>query len=103
MEIFAMPANRKRLTTLMVNIALLVTIVFSASHQLFSQQAWGSIKGTVRDSSGAVIPRAAVVVRQRETGVETKVETTGEGDYAFPMLRVGKYDVTASSPAFGTV
>ncbi len=58
---------------------------------------WGSvtasISGTVRDTSGAVIPGASVVVVNAETGVKNSTQTDARGFYSFPALPVGQYSV----------
>jgi hypothetical protein len=41
-----------------------------------AQVAGGSISGSVLDSSGAVLPKAQVLIRNVETGVATEVVAT---------------------------
>jgi hypothetical protein len=60
----------------------------------------GRISGTVRDSSGAVIPKAVVTAENRDTGVTQKVTTNSTGAYSFPTLPVGRYDVEIDVAGF---
>jgi hypothetical protein len=60
----------------------------------------GSIVGTVRDSSGAVIPAATVTVTNRATGVVSTRQTNDSGDYEVQALRVGQYNVEATKDGF---
>ncbi len=60
----------------------------------------GSISGTVKDSSGAVVPGAAVTALNTGTGISQSVETDAVGFYVFPALPVGVYDVTIRHPGF---
>jgi hypothetical protein len=60
----------------------------------------GSISGTVKDSTGAVVVRASVVATNSETGVSTTVATDGRGVYTFPVLTVGRYVLEISQPGF---
>src|SRR5271168_2500074 len=53
----------------------------------------GSISGTVKDSSGAAIPRATVTALNTATGVRTAVTTDGGGVYSLPSLPIGHYDL----------
>ena len=53
----------------------------------------GSISGTVKDHSGAVIPKASVIATNRDTGVRQTIATNASGVYSFPGLAVGRYDV----------
>ncbi len=61
-------------------------------------EAGGRISGTIEDRTGAVVPKAAVVATNTDTGVRQAVTTNGAGTYSFPALPVGHYtvDVTAS-------
>jgi hypothetical protein len=60
----------------------------------------GTIKGTVTDPSGAVIPSATVVTTHVATGVETRRETTAAGLYVIAPLPVGTYKLTATASGF---
>jgi hypothetical protein len=60
----------------------------------------GSISGTVKDSTGAVIAHAAVSVTNTETSVRQTVNTDNRGGYTFPVLPVGHYDVEITRPGF---
>src|SRR5690348_14514618 len=60
----------------------------------------GSISGTVRDSSGAVIPGVSVEARNTSTGVTQTIETGSVGFYNFAALPVGQYDVSFQKSGF---
>ncbi len=60
----------------------------------------GSLIGTIHDSSGAAMPNAAVTVANVSTGSVISVVANGSGDYEIPSLRVGLYNIEASSPGF---
>src|SRR6266700_3357244 len=66
----------------------------------WAQTNTGSISGTVRDSTGAVVPDAKVSVRSVATALERKIQTDGTGGYAIPGLAAGVYDVTISKSGF---
>jgi hypothetical protein len=53
----------------------------------------GSIQGTVKDSTGAVIAGACVVATDVSTGSRHSVTANDRGSYAFAMLPVGHYDI----------
>jgi len=63
-------------------------------------QVTGSITGTVRDMSGAVLPGATVNVKHIETGLTRTAETEANGSYNVPSLPVGEYEVTAEKMGF---
>src|ERR1700722_8406668 len=56
-------------------------------------QSTGSITGTVTDPSGAVIPNAAVTVKNQGTGEEHATTTDSAGLYFVSSLPVGKYRI----------
>ena len=60
----------------------------------------GSISGTVKDPSGAVIPKATVTATNTDTGVKQVVKTNDAGVYSFPVLPVGHYDVEITAAGF---
>ncbi|MBW4039984.1 MAG: TonB-dependent receptor [Acidobacteria bacterium] len=60
----------------------------------------GSISGTVTDTSGAVIPGAAVTLTNDDVGLTVKATTDSRGDYAFTPLRIGNYSLTAAAKGF---
>ncbi len=60
----------------------------------------GSIVGTVRDPSGAAVPKATVAVTNTATGVAVTTETNSSGEYQVTALIPGIYSVKVSSPGF---
>jgi outer membrane receptor protein involved in Fe transport len=59
-----------------------------------------ALGGTVRDASGAVVPKATVTVTDTQTNVRTVIETDASGDYNSPPLKVGAYNVSAEAAGF---
>jgi Carboxypeptidase regulatory-like domain len=62
----------------------------------------GSISGTVKDPSGAVIAGAMVTATNAETNIQTKTVTDDKGLFSFPSLQVGRYSVKVEEEGFGT-
>lgn len=60
----------------------------------------GAIGGTVFDSTGAVIPKAQVVVHNNGTNAEHTVTTNDSGYYRVVTLQPGSYTVTVSRQGF---
>jgi hypothetical protein len=75
-----------------------IVLAFNVSG-LFAQST-GQISGSVRDASGAVIPGAAVVVLNQETGVRSPVESNTSGEFVLPALNAGSYEVSAEAKGF---
>jgi hypothetical protein len=60
----------------------------------------GKISGTVTDPSGAGIPSVAIKITNTAQGLETKVTADEHGDFIFPSVPVGTYDILFESKGF---
>ena len=67
---------------------------------VLAQNVTGSVSGTITDASGAVLPNAAVSVRNVDTGVATSTTANGDGVYSVRFLPIGRYSVTISAAGF---
>ena len=65
-----------------------------------AQKDTGSIVGVVRDPSGAVVPKASVLVTDVEHGQVFTATTNAQGEYVASPLRVGRYTVSVEKPGF---
>jgi hypothetical protein len=59
--------------------------------------------GTAHDSTGAVMPGVSVTVTNKDTGLERKMTTSGEGIFSAASLPAGNYSVKASATGFRTL
>src|SRR5919198_2552308 len=84
---------RKRVLVLFVSSLFLAT-------PIFAQRSTGSIRGTVRDATQAVLPGTTVTVLNEETGLSRTVVTNAAGVYSVPALPVGLYKVSAELQGF---
>jgi hypothetical protein len=80
-----------------VLLSLLVTCL---SGSIWAQKDTGSIVGTVRDPSGAVVSRANVTITDLERGQTFTTTTSDAGEYVAGPLRVGRYTVTVEKGGF---
>lgn len=81
---------------LFVGLALLL----SGSQSVCAQVDRAEIEGTITDPSGGVIVGAKVKIRALDTGLTQERQTNSKGDYRFPGLAVGTYQVTVSKTDF---
>src|SRR5205085_1456080 len=68
-------------------------LLFTATAVL--AQATAQITGTVKDSSGGVLPGASVTITQTDTGFKRDVVTEADGSFSFPGIPVGPYRLDA--------
>ena len=66
------------------------------------QMTFGTITGTVTDSTGAVMPNVAVTVTNEGTGVQRAASTTATGVYVVPNLNAGTYRVRIEKSGFAS-
>ena len=79
-------------------ICALVVCLECRTGLLLAQSSAASLRGTVTDPSGAVVPGA--LVQLRGTGPEQRATTDISGHYSFSVLRPGKYTVRAIAKGF---
>src|SRR5438445_127584 len=65
-------------------------------------QATAQISGTVRDSSGAVLPGVEITATQTETGIARTTVTNETGFYVLASLPLGPYRLEAALTGFRT-
>ncbi|HET7207887.1 MAG TPA: TonB-dependent receptor [Terriglobales bacterium] len=66
----------------------------------WGQKDTGSIVGTVRDSSGAVVSGARVTVTDMDRGTTFSTTTNTNGEYVANPLRIGRYNVAVEMEGF---
>src|SRR5207245_2644837 len=80
-------------------LSILLTLIGVPS---YAQKITATIRGTVTDTTGGVVPGANVTVRGENTGVTRSTVTNSSGVYSFPELQVGTYTVDVAVSGFKT-
>ncbi|HEX4951244.1 MAG TPA: TonB-dependent receptor [Blastocatellia bacterium] len=75
-------------------------LLLTLSLTLGAQATNGTIRGTVTDQTGAVIPTATIVAKHVDTGTQRKVAVTAEGLYTADNLQPGEYELTVEAQGF---
>src|SRR6266571_4883159 len=70
---------------------------------VLSAQATTSIRGTVLDPTGALVPGASVTLENLGTAAVRRSVTDNVGSYQFPQVSPGTYRVRAELPGFTTI
>src|SRR5437667_5550766 len=81
---------------LVLAILAVLPLVFAENAQTFR----GAINGTVMDPSGAVVPNAQVVAKEKSTGIDHTTVTTSDGQFVFQDISIGAYTVTVTATGF---
>jgi len=83
-----------------INRKFILVVLLTFSHFVMAQVDTGTITGTVKDSSGALLPAAQVTIMNADTNQSVEVQTTNDGIYVSPPLRPGRYIVTVAAQGF---
>ena len=82
-------------------MVLLAFVVLSMAVSLSAQTASTStVTGTVSDKTGAAVPNAKVDLEDVGTKARLSATTGGDGNYIFPSVRPGNYNVIVSGKGF---
>ncbi len=69
---------------------------------VYGQSDRGSIRGTVTDPNGALVPNAKVTITNVETNETREVTTSNEGSYNVPELKAAVYRISVEAAGFKT-
>ena len=83
-------------------LIVLIALALLCAPSAMAQEQRGAIAGTVKDSSGGVLPGVTVEAKNIAVGSVATTVTDAVGAYRFPALAPGKYEVTASLTGFNT-
>jgi hypothetical protein len=86
--------------TQFIQRALVVLALASGPLSLYAQVDTGTVLGTVRDNTGAVISGAQVTVRNNDTGVAQTKPTGSSGSFIFTPLHIGTYTIEVENAGF---
>ena len=83
-------------------VGMSVLLLLSCGATRLFAQATGSIRGTVSDSAGAVIPGASITATSTSTSLSRTETTNQDGIFVFPDLPIGSYNFVISKSGFKT-
>ena len=83
-------------------VGVAIVAILSVAVPACAQQTSGSVTGLVQDSTGAIIPRAAVVLTNLDNQSERKTTANSSGNFTIASVPSGlRYQVKVSMPGFG--
>jgi len=90
-------ASRGRLAAFYLTVLVLP---FLLSFLVHAAEVTATISGTVRDATGAVVPKARVTLTNKATNVSRTVVTDSSGSYLFTLVGIGTYRLTVEQTGF---
>ena len=94
-------ARSTRGTRALVGLAAGLSLLL-ASGMAFAQSTTATVRGTVQDSSGGVLPGATITITHTGTKAMQTSVTDDRGGYLFSGLFPGVYDLKVEMPSFKT-
>jgi hypothetical protein len=82
---------------------LLIVIVATLRAAIWSQTSTTSLRGTVTDVKGAVLPGADLTLVDSQTGLSRSTKTNNSGAYQFLHLSPATYSITVAARGFATI
>jgi outer membrane receptor protein involved in Fe transport len=79
---------------------LVLCVAVFCEQNLAAQQATAQLVGTIKDSSGAVIPGAKVTLTNADTNVSRNINSDKNGDFVFTLIPIGTYGVAVQQTGF---
>jgi hypothetical protein len=83
-------------------VVLALSFVFVAVYPTRGQSTFGSVVGTVHDSTGAIVPGATVTLTNNGTTAKRTATSDASGNYAFSNIEVGTYSLSIVAAGFQT-
>jgi hypothetical protein len=80
-------------------LTFVAALLFILARAAFAQST-GSMSGVVQDSSGSSVPAADITLRNLETNAEHRTVSSEFGNFSFPLLVAGNYELRVATPRF---
>jgi hypothetical protein len=95
---------KQRIRTLVWFLALVILCIVAATpHHLHAQTSKGILAGVIRDSSGAVLPNASILITNEDTRETRTVPSSSTGAYRVEAINPGNYRIHITSTGFSPV
>ena len=85
-----------------ITTAFTIACILALGARVQGQSTFGTVLGTVKDSSGGLVPVAKVDLRNTGTNANHSTITNSIGAYEFVNIEVGNYKLSVEAPGFQT-
>jgi hypothetical protein len=92
---------KQRISTLVWFAALVILCVVAVTpHHLHAQTSKGILAGVIRDSTGAVLPNASLLITNEDTHETRTVTSSSIGAYRVEAINPGNYSIHITGTGF---
>src|ERR1700677_1974348 len=84
-----------------IRVSVLVVFLSLCTAVSFAQHATTSLRGVVKDPSGAVVRGATITLVNDAAGQKLTTTSKQDGEYALEQILPAKYTITVTAPGFG--
>ncbi len=91
---------KSKMSSILSRLGLVAMVMLVAATLGMAQSDNSTISGVVKDSSGAVVAKAKVNVRNEDTSFDRSITTNASGFYTATNLAPGYYTITVEAPGF---
>src|SRR5215204_4381795 len=92
--------DMKMVRTIITSVLVAVFMLCTFSEGFAQGTNLGTIRGTVTDPNGGVIPNATVQITDKATGLSRDLSTNEDGNYEAAALKPGTYQVVVTASGF---
>jgi len=85
-----------------IRIASVLFLLFFSDSLVLAQLFPGRITGVVRDAQGAAVAGATIKLANPATGQERTIASDANGEFNFPQLPLGSFQLTVTKEGFRT-
>lgn len=85
---------------LQLRASLVLIVLLSLASGLRAQSTFGTILGTVRDATTAVVPGATITLTNKGTNTQRTATSDGSGEFTLSNIDVGNYSMAITAPGF---
>ena len=96
-------AGARMKTTILLRRFCLLALLCAFGVYIVHAQNRGTLRGTVKDPSGASVPDATVTLKAMASAFAKSTQTDRSGDFTINTLPLGEYTLTVEHPGFATL
>jgi outer membrane receptor protein involved in Fe transport len=77
-----------------------VCLLVFCGEKIEAQQATALLTGTIKDSTGALVPDAKVTLKNSDTNIARTANSDKSGEFLFTLIPIGRYEVEVQGGGF---